>query len=427
MSSGSWSLACIGFRLAVVQKLRTPHTSARFIYEHKRALQLKGQKWLAKHPKTAKVLGYVVQGVSIVVSVFLPGSGTLVYAAWQMGIAAASSATQTYIAGGSGSDMFKSALIGAGTSAAGAYVNANVLHGLQGGSTGYMAAGATNVGGKYLLHVAGHGLVGGAISAAQGGSFRDGFIASAVTAAASPITNQIGASLNLGTPGTGSRTQVLGRTLLAGAVGGTASALGGGKFANGFVTAAMQHLMNAERSSLMKVIAGNPSEYLVDLVYNKRTGTLGAYMSEAEWVVFGDAGDWRSGLPDILDQNMKPGGPTPDGLYRVYSRDMGSQWANTPGYRGYAIDRWDNQPGNDRIDSGAGLGRSELRIHAGMNYPRASMGCVVSDTAYESFDSYMVNITKNQTVVGGPLLHPYSFGGSAKSNIYYGTLHVGSW
>jgi hypothetical protein len=164
-----------------------------------------------------------------------------------MGIAAASSATQTYIAGGSGSDMFKSALIGAGTSAAGTYVNANVLHGLQGGSTGYMAAGATNVGGKYLLHVAGHGLVGGAISAAQGGSFRDGFIASAVTAAASPITNQIGASLNLGTPGTGSRTQVLGRTLLAGAVGGTASALGGGKFANGFVTAAMQHLFNDEK------------------------------------------------------------------------------------------------------------------------------------------------------------------------------------
>jgi hypothetical protein len=35
-------------------------------------------------------------------------------------------------------------------------------------------------------------------------------------------------------------------TLLAGVVGGTASALGGGKFANGFVTAAMQHLTNAE-------------------------------------------------------------------------------------------------------------------------------------------------------------------------------------
>jgi uncharacterized protein (TIGR02594 family) len=39
---------------------------------------------------------------------------------------------------------------------------------------------------------------------------------------------------------------VAGRTAMAGIVGGTASALGGGKFANGAYTAAFQHLLNFE-------------------------------------------------------------------------------------------------------------------------------------------------------------------------------------
>ena len=40
--------------------------------------------------------------------------------------------------------------------------------------------------------------------------------------------------------------QIAERTAIAGVVGGTASALGGGKFANGAYTAAFQHLLNAE-------------------------------------------------------------------------------------------------------------------------------------------------------------------------------------
>lgn len=41
--------------------------------------------------------------------------------------------------------------------------------------------------------------------------------------------------------------KLLGRTLVAAVIGGTASAVGGGKFANGAYTAAFQHLSNQER------------------------------------------------------------------------------------------------------------------------------------------------------------------------------------
>jgi hypothetical protein len=74
----------------------------------------------------------------------------------------------------------------------------------------------------------------------MGGKFGDGFIsaaagaATAVTGLTSPNT-QIGQSLGLA-----------GRSAIASTVGGTASVIGGGKFANGAFTAAFQHLLNAE-------------------------------------------------------------------------------------------------------------------------------------------------------------------------------------
>ena len=48
---------------------------------------------------------------------------------------------------------------------------------------------------------------------------------------------------------TGKSLGFAGRTAIASAAGGTASALGGGKFANGAVTGAMTHLLNAEAVS----------------------------------------------------------------------------------------------------------------------------------------------------------------------------------
>jgi hypothetical protein len=94
--------------------------------------------------------------------------------------------------------------------------------------------------GTNVANVAGHGVIGGAKNVAMGGKFQDGFLsgaaagATAVSGLTSPDTG-IGQSLT-----------IAGRTAIASAAGGTASVLGGGKFANGAMTGAMTHLLNAE-------------------------------------------------------------------------------------------------------------------------------------------------------------------------------------
>ncbi len=61
----------------------------------------------------------------------------------------------------------------------------------------------------------------------------------------------LGAFLN---PNSG-QGNILTRTALAAIIGGTASAVGGGKFANGAYTAAMQHLFNEETRAFRKLFA----------------------------------------------------------------------------------------------------------------------------------------------------------------------------
>lgn len=121
-----------------------------------------------------------------------------------------------------------------------------VIGGIQGGITGGIlhdaglaAADAGFFSVDSALHIAGHGVVGGAANEAMGGKFQDGFLSAAISAAAS----------NAGAFGFikgNSAGAVAGRTAVAGIVGGTASVLGGGKFANGAYTSAFQHLLNAE-------------------------------------------------------------------------------------------------------------------------------------------------------------------------------------
>jgi RHS repeat-associated protein len=81
-----------------------------------------------------------------------------------------------------------------------------------------------------------HGLAGGVMARAQGGDFGSGFLASAFTQAASM-------SSVFGNPGEGTAMRAQ-NAIMAGIVGGTASVLGGGKFANGAVTGAMSRLLN---------------------------------------------------------------------------------------------------------------------------------------------------------------------------------------
>jgi len=139
------------------------------------------------------------------------------------------------ISGASGGEILKGALIGAITGA----IAGGVLHGIEGGQL-LEKLNATE---RALVHTVGHGVLGGASNEAMGGRFQDGFLSGLAGAAVSHV-----GPLKEIMAGAGDRDfgHVLGRTAIAGVVGGTTAAIGGGKFANGAVTASFQHLANAE-------------------------------------------------------------------------------------------------------------------------------------------------------------------------------------
>jgi RHS repeat-associated protein len=90
-----------------------------------------------------------------------------------------------------------------------------------------------------VKHVAGHAVLGGLSQEALGGRFQDGFL----SAGTSTLMMDAGLGGMFQGEGPGA---MLGRTAVASVVGGTATEIGGGKFANGAMTAAWQHLLNAE-------------------------------------------------------------------------------------------------------------------------------------------------------------------------------------
>lgn len=83
---------------------------------------------------------------------------------------------------------------------------------------------------QFLENIAGHGLVGGLSSLAEGGNFQSGFLAAGFSGAAGP---------ELALAGTG-YDNVLSESV----VGGAGSVLGGGKFGNGALTGAFGYLFN---------------------------------------------------------------------------------------------------------------------------------------------------------------------------------------
>lgn len=121
--------------------------------------------------------------------------------------------------GGSIGDAFKAGLIGAAVGG----ITGGLTHGI--GSAFEGARGFDAWAGRALAH----GGIQGAAAEAQGGQFRHGFYSGFITAAASRPIGRLPEQL---------------RFVGAAVVGGTASAIGGGKFANGAVSAAFQYLLN---------------------------------------------------------------------------------------------------------------------------------------------------------------------------------------
>jgi hypothetical protein len=200
------------------------------------------------------------------------------------------------IHGGNLGDVLQGAAIGGVQGAL-----SGALHGFEPASFGFNSESA--------LHVAGHGVVGGASNAAMGGKFQDGFISAAVSAAAS----NAGAFRRIQGNGAG---EVASRTALAGVIGGTASALGGGKFANGAWTSAFQHLLNAELPSLNK----NGANLVI--FRTARDSTTSVWVYEGGEYLGGFVGNMDpDGSPDYA---AKSGGGThrgpPDGDYSLRAK-----------------------------------------------------------------------------------------------------------
>jgi RHS repeat-associated protein len=106
---------------------------------------------------------------------------------------------------------------------------------------------------KFFGNVAGHALVGCASSAASGGKCGPGALSAAVTAFAGPLIN--------------GKTFSIGSLLLNTTLGGLASVAGGGKFANGAVTAAFGYLFNQlnDKARQSRAIAEDKFNEMLDM------------------------------------------------------------------------------------------------------------------------------------------------------------------
>jgi hypothetical protein len=153
--------------------------------------------------------------------------------------------------------------------------------------------------------------VGGGLSEATGGNFKDGFIGAAAANFLSPATNYINKGLHFGEAGSGAGWQYLGRTATAAVVGGTVTAISGGKFANGAVTAAFLHIVNQEVATRMSKWSNKPSTNgRIAVLYpgqdpgmGKGTTTGIGFASNARWLAGGvgtvidtDVAGWETDL-----------------------------------------------------------------------------------------------------------------------------------
>lgn len=167
--------------------------------------------------------------VAVAVSWFAPQVGAALAAsataanAITVALVVAGGAVSGGISGGS-----QGALAGA-FSALAFYSVGQAFAGVQGApGTGFMDSGFST--GHFAAKVISHGMLSGVLSTVQGGKFGHGFVSAAASASVSPIALQAG---------------LLGGAIISAIVGGTASALTGGKFASGAATAIFSFVFNA--------------------------------------------------------------------------------------------------------------------------------------------------------------------------------------
>lgn len=158
------------------------------------------------------------------------GMSASVAASWGAAVAGGvgfgfgSSFATSLLNGGSIGDAFKAGAIGALRGAISAGLAYGVGHGLFGDEIGSFA----NEAGRALAH----GILQGGVEEAFGGSFQSGFIGGV-----------IGSAVGSGLKGSGIHNRFV-SMIVAAVAGGTAAELGGGKFANGALSAAFTDMFN---------------------------------------------------------------------------------------------------------------------------------------------------------------------------------------
>lgn len=367
-----------------------------------------GFSWVSKafHKMGSWLKGNWRAVVSIVASValfFVLGPGAFGYTGMQLqgaqlGFAAGatSGAANAAINGGNSSDILTGGVVGGIQGG----ITSGILHPMEGdvAEAGFFSS-------ETAMHVAGHGVVGGTANYAMGGKFEDGFISAAVSAGAAD------AGL-LGDPDVAGSTAIISRTMRAGVLGGTVSAIGGGKFANGAWTASFQHLLNNE---LPKKLPADREWRGVRLDYSRGSGELRYWDHlQEKWI---SLGRFDSGHFGVTDETIKGKGPTPKGSYRIYTRGRGVAWAH--GQPGYILDPVDSVPYNDKWDGGPASGRGNLRIHAGVYQWNQSEGCLIASPermgtihailkiseTYSPYTRTISNDWKNETALGTLRIH----------------------
>lgn len=185
--------------------------------------------------------------------------------------------------------------------------------------------GANGLGGA-VFKAAVHGVIGGALSVAQGGNFLQGFAGSAIGAIGGYLAS--GSGLVPGRYGDGVLENQIARALISGAAGCAGAVLSGGKCAQAAVTAAFGSLYNGEssphideRSPFTAGKAKSDQEAYQYLL--KQTEPDPDSWRAHNYTVIGDKEfpSFRSALEE-LHRSPGPGSNYPNGVYSGNTTDL---------------------------------------------------------------------------------------------------------
>ena len=171
---------------------------------------------------------------------------------WAVAAAFAAAGTlDALVAGADLNDAFLSGIISGLSAGAFSYA----------GSTWFAKLSDSFSAGLYASKIAVHGIIGGITSVLQGGKFGHGFASAGITAAATTFNNSN--YIHKNSNGFSWRRVVIGA-----AIGGSASKVSGGKFANGAWTGAFSQALNAELSE-SESFQANATEEIAKIEYEE--------------------------------------------------------------------------------------------------------------------------------------------------------------